>query len=318
MIKVIKAARSGKSIKLLIHSKLAGVEPPRHHGTIHASDLMKGVEFCPREWAFLDMGLIEKKGEFIGTALRMTFDHGRDLENRIRNEYLRNEIVGNWKCGVCGHEHISYSKYPKIKCPTCGWGSKWEYMELRFEDPESGVSGGIDGMIDLSEGKLRLLELKSMDKDEHKSLQAPLVEHKFRTSLYLYLADKSNLPISDMVNKEEAFILYASKSYGFKDESMREAGISDMPFSPFKEFRIQRNDALVRDLVNKATALTMWRKNRETLPGLPCGICPNGLTKRAQGCKAVGKCFSGSFASSVTWIEKGVPKHPGKQLVAGS
>lgn len=306
-------------IKHLIHKRLAGWEKARPHGTIHASELLKEKEFCPREWAFLDLGIVKKKDDYVGTAMRMTFDHGRDMEWRLRNDWLRDAMIGIWKCGICSHVHPTFGKAPKIVCPKCGWGHKWEYEETRLLDPVSGVSGGIDGFVDVGSTKAKLLEIKSMDKDEHKGLLAPKAEHKFRTALYLKLVSASPKIETDRINPHEASILYVSKSYGFKDESLKAAGIVDAPFSPFKEFLIGRDDALVRTPLNRATAVTLYRKmaGEGVGAGLPCGICVNGLTKRAQQCTAVGPCFSGSFPATITWLEEGVPKHPDKKHVVG-
>ena len=315
---LLQSMKKEVSIKHMIHRELAGWEEPRPHGTIHASELFKEREFCPREWAFLDMGVAKKKAEFLGTAMRITFDHGRDMETRLRNQWLRDYMVGYWECGVCGHTHEKFGKAPKVACSKCGWSHQWGYKEVRLLDPESGVSGGIDGFVDVGDKKLRLLEIKSMDKDQHKGLIAPLAEHKLRTSLYLTLAERSHLPESERINQQEATILYVSKSFGFKDESLSEAGIKDAPFSPFKEFAVTRDDSLAETPVAKAKALTYWRKNKESgvsSGGLPCGVCPNGLIKRAQQCTAVGACFSGSYPSTITWLENGKPRHPGKPIV---
>lgn len=318
IIKSIKAKEQAVSIKHLIHSSLAGWEDPRPHGKIHASELFKEKEFCPREWALLDLGAAKKKSEFVGTALRVTFDHGRDMEWRLRNEWLRDYMVGYWECGVCGHVHGTFGKAPKIGCPKCGWGSRWEYHESRLLDKESGVSGGIDGFLDIGQSKLRLLEIKSMDKDEHRKLVSPLAEHRVRTSLYLSLVAKSDLPHTERINQQEATILYVSKSFGFKDETLKAAGIKDAPFSPFKEFLVSRDDSLYKTPLARAKALTTYR-NKMTAgvaTGLPCGVCHNGLCKRAQQCSAVGPCFSGNYPSTITWLENGVPRHPGKSVVA--
>lgn len=303
----------------MIHRRLAGMEPPRAHGTIHASELMKEKEFCPREWALLDLGFGKKKAEFLGTCMRITFDHGRDMEYRLRNEWLRDVVVGNWECGVCGNDYGKFGKAPKIDCPKCGY-KRWEYKEVRLLDPVSGVSGGVDVFVDVGETKLRLVEVKSMDKDMHKALSAPLAEHKFRTSLYLKLAEASEYDASTRINTDEATILYVSKSYGFKDLSLKEAGIEDDPFSPFKEFPIKRDDSLLVTPLNKATALTKWRVSQAVgaAPlGLPCGVCPNALQKRSQQCPVVYQCFSGQFASEITWMEAGKVRHEGKKVVVG-
>lgn len=312
-LKIVQSLKKDVSIKDMVHKRLAGWEKARPHDTLHASDLMKDLEFCPREKAFLSMGVVKQKDQFIGTALRITFDHGRDMERRFRNEWLRDAMVGKWECSVCGHPHSTFGKVPTIKCPSCGF-ERWSYKEPRFTSKQSGVSGGIDGLVDVGETKVRILELKSIDKDEFKKLAAPLAEHKFRTALYLRLADESGVPEAARINTKQAHIVYVSKSFGFKDESLKDKGISDAPFSPLKEFVVERDDNLVATPVNKAYAYTHWRNNQDA-PGLPCGICVNGLTQRAQKCSAVAQCFSGKYQSRYTWLENGDIRHKGKELV---
>lgn len=314
-LKIIKAIKQDKqvSVKNLIHSRLAGYEAPRSNERLHASDLMKDKEFCPREHAFLRMGVAKKKAEFISTALRLTFDLGRFYESQIREVYLRDIAVGYWACGICGHTHSTFGKEPKIKCPQCGWGHKWEYQEPRLTSAISGISGGIDILIDVGEPKLRLVEIKSMDKDEFRKLEAPLAEHKWRTTLYLRLAEEDSGPISGRINCKVGHIIYVSKSFGFKDTQLKADGIKDAAFSPFKEFEIVRDDSMSLITHEKAKALKVWADDNSK--GLPCGICPNGLSKRAQGCTAVTPCWSGSYPATISWYENGVIRHPGKIAV---
>lgn len=300
------------TLKFELHKRIAGWEDPRPHFPLRASDLLKDkAEFCPREHAFMDMGVAHKKGSFVGTSLRMTFNHGNFMERQIRNVYLRDMVVGIWECGVCKAVHPNFGKAPSTSC-QCGW-QKWEYQEPRFADDVSGVSGGIDMLLEIGQPKLLIVEIKTMAPDEFKTLVAPLAEHKFRTSLYLKLAESSKWAASDRVNTKQSKILYVTKSFGFKDETLKPAGIKDAAFSPFKEFDIERNDAIIATPMNKAKVLKVWR---DTKQGMPCGVCANGLTKRAQGCPAISSCFSGKYQSTLTWMESdGKPKHPGKTVV---
>lgn len=301
------------SIKQTLHKRLAGWEEPRAHFPLRASDLLKkDSEFCPREHALLDMKVAVKKGSFVGTSLRMTFDHGKDTEERIRNKYLRDMAVGTWTCGVCDFPLPQFGKAPRCKCPTCGW-ENWRYDEPAFSSASTGIHGHIDILLDVGSTKLRLVELKTMAPDEFKTLVAPLAEHKARTSLYLSLASESSWEPSKRVNTEEATILYVSKAFGIKDDSLRAAGIKDAAFSPFKEFTIKRDDTLITTPLAKARVLKIWRDNPKV--GLPCGVCVNGLSKRAQGCSVVSACWSGSYPSVLTWPVAGEARHPGKKVV---
>lgn len=320
-LKILKSMKKDVSVKHMIHKAVAGYEEPRGLKHIHASEVTRtDLEFCPRFWAYVDAGVVALKPEFISTVLRMTFDHGRDVESRLQNDWLREFAVGHWRCKGCNHLHDVFSKAPKINCPKCGMGHLWEYEEVRFMDPVSGTSGGVDLFLDVGEKKLRLVEIKTMDKDMHKGLKAPLAEHKQRTSLYLTLVEKSGTDEAKRINTKEATIIYVAKAYGFKDTSMKEAGIVDAPFSAIKEFTIKANPKDHVNYLNRAETLTHWREliaTDEGHHGMPCGICPNGLTKRAQKCPAVGPCFSGNYPSTITWRENGKPVHEGKPIVVG-
>lgn len=309
----VASHQKGKSsLKMMVHKAVARYEEPRSPHVLHASDLMKdGVEFCPREHALLRLGVSKKKKQFVGTALAITYQHGRDLEHHIRNQWLREHVVGYWRCGVCSNRS-NFGKAPKTKCGKCGWGSQWTYEEVRFESSVSGISCGIDVLVNTGELKFRIGELKTLDKDAFKKLVAPLAEHRFRTSLYMKLVEESTLPFSPQINTSEAALLYTAKSFGVKDESMKQEGIPDSAFSPFKEFVIKRDDAIVESAVNKAIALKTWQDTPEM--GLPCGVCANGMTKRAQQCSAASACWSGKYPQAITWMEGGTLRHPGKIL----
>lgn len=311
-LKILQSLKKPVSIKMMIHSKLAGWEPGRDDGIVHASDLMKDLEFCPREWALRIAEKVKPKAQFIGTAMQITFAHGRDMEWRLRNEWLAEVAVGHWKCEVCHSTFEEFGKKPKVACKKCGY-HRWEYKEINFISPYSGVTGGVDLLVDVGEPKHRILEIKSMDKDQHKALKAPLAEHKARTSLYLKLAEESPIDGSERINTKTAHIIYVSKSFGFADTSMKDAGVSDAPFSPFKEFVIERDDSLTANLLERARMVKLFRENAGI--GMPCGICANGLEKRAQSCSVVKYCWNGTHPGVVTWPEDGKPKHSGKKVI---
>jgi hypothetical protein len=303
------------SVKFLIHAKLAGVEPPRSHSPLRASTLLKtGHEFCPREHALLDLGLGKQQGEFVGTSLRHTFNHGRDTEKRIRNVYLRDTAVGQWKCRVCKYTRSDYGHCPDPNpCPKCGYKFHWEYVEPEFDHPYYGVQVHLDVLVKFPQKpKLHVTELKTMAPDEFKNLVAPLAEHRQRTVFYLQAVAQSGLELAQRIDTSEASILYVSKAFGCKDTTLKENGIKDMPFSPFKEFVIKRDDTLNLTPLAKARVLKVWRDTQE---GMPAGICSNGLTPRAKACSTCAACYSGQHQGTLTWLEKGKPRHAGKTVV---
>ncbi len=287
------------SLKYELHKNMAKWEEARSHKNIHASELTK-PEFCARKYALLDITGKKGKGQFIGTSLRATFDLGRALENMFRDQWLpSNVIVGDWVCNRCGHQ-IYFSKRP-AKCPACTVSTLFTYAEVRVLDETTGVSGGVDVLVDLGEPRFRLVELKTMEKDGFKTLAAPLAEHRQRTSLYLKLVELSNNHLANQVNYNEGIICYVCKGFGNKDDSLKLAGLKDAPFSPFKEFFVKRNDDEATELLVKASPINLFRNSGV----MPEQICPTSFCSIAKVCPCVTECFSGKYAAGEVYDHSG-------------
>ena len=284
------------SVKDELHRRIPGYDTLRSLDTLHASDL-SSEDFCPRERVFNIMGATFRPKRFIGTSMRMTFDHGRAIENRIRNIYLRDLLVGDWYCDVCNSSGIT-GHYPKYKCFCCGY-SRWSYRELRVGDKS--CSGGLDGLIK-DGNSYRILELKTMDKDQFKTLNAPLPEHRLRSCLYMYLAEQPTqfgLDIDIITNS--AIVLYVSKSFGISDKTLKERGIEDEPFSPFKEFYVDRDDHIIQPRLKMARAVKRFRDSEGK--EIPSGVCSSPMDKRAAKCSSCQLCFSDKYKATFDWRE---------------
>lgn len=281
-----------EGLKLHVHRKLAGMDPARDLSRIHASDLTSEErDYCPREFALAQLFDLSLPSRFVGTSLRYTFDMGRMLEHKLQNEYAADIAVGHWSCIHCGD--ISVFGYRPGSCHICK-RSNFHYMESRFTSLECGASGGVDLLIRLpSEKKLRLVEIKTMVKDEFKILMAPLSEHRLRTSLYLRLVEESDSPFKSMVNMQEGLLFYMVKGFGCSDKSLIDFAIKDAPFSPFKEFYVTRDDKLTDEAVSKAKSLFDWRNQ---VGGLPNRICQTSMCKRASKCAAKKVCWKAGYA----------------------
>lgn len=283
-------ADKGVSVKALIHASLAKFEQGRSLSKLHASDLTKEDHpFCPRERVLLLLTRKQPKPQYINTSLRITFQMGSSLQQLLNEVWLPDAMVGNWVCGSCGDVR-SLSKRPRGHCGRQGIHCQWGYEEVRVIDAQTGTSGGLDALIDVGEPALRLLEVKSLDKDYFKALKAPMAEHLLRTQLYLSLVARSEL--ASAINCKLGHILYISKSYGFKDDEISDG------FSPFKEFTVPRNDQAVAYLLAMALAV----ENFKTTGGIPDGICPTSMVGRASHCPVVKECFSGMYPRQTTWI----------------
>lgn len=284
------------SLQFLLHQHLSGPESGRPFKRVHASELTKQDGLCPRLYALADILKAQPKDEWLTTSSVVTFAIGRNVERNVVDWFAdMKRIVGNWVCVSCGAVH-EFQLRP-LKCGTCG-AKVFDHRETRFESEHSGASCGVDMLIKTSDPKLRLVELKSIDKDEFKLLKAPLAEHKWRTELYLRIVAESGHPKASLLDTSEAKILYVSKGgFGCADLGLKKLGINE-GFSPFKEFSIKRNDKSTEPLSERARVVKRFRSGEI---GMPCGVCPSALSKRAMSCPVRKECFSGDYPAVYDW-----------------
>lgn len=318
-IKAIRKDKEGISIKRLLHERLAGSEPERTHKKVHASDLTKDKEFCPREFALLDLTKKIRRAVFLNTSMRTTFEEGRAIQKLIRERWLGDLAVGDWKCRSCGAEK-HYCKRPQGHCGKSSIKCAWVYREIVFQSKEN-VWGGVDLFLDVGEPKLLSVEIKTIDKDYFKALRAAMAEHKWRTNLYMRIIETSKVHVdfAKRINTRVAHIIYKARAFGMKDPEPAAWGVRGDWFSPWKEFRVARNDSETNTIIGKARCLDEFRKpkkpNNNEYGLTPCGICPTGMGKRAQQCSMVKECFSGGFPGESTWMTVKGPAHSGKKVV---
>ncbi len=273
-------------VKDLIHREVGGYEPARRRVEIHASDLTKDLEYCPREVRLMELMDKKQKDEWIPGNLRLTWDEGVMKQHRLNNVYLRKFMAGAWYCKFC-RTTVMWSEGPpksggKLGDNICP-GHDWEYQEPFFIDPVSEAQGSVDALIKLpGHEKLRMTEVKIMATSMFRTLKAPLAEHKLRTLLYLALIARSEHEHKYEIDMHKASILYWLRGHGVKDENGE--------ISPFKEFVIKRDDDAVGHLFEKARALTVGRGS-STLPGQ---ICIHQMCPRAEKCPVSRECFAGA------------------------
>jgi len=235
--------------------------------------------------------------------LRHTFDMGRDIQKRINEVYLRDYMVGMWRCRRCNAKW-GPSLYPKSGDCLDDDPHDIEYHEYRLYDKEHHLTGGVDAFVWPGFGKWKLVEIKSIDKDYFKDLKAAKSEHRLRTQLYLWMASRDPAIAAD-VDTSSAVVLYVSKSFGFKGQGRK----GDSPFSPYKEFLVKRNDDALQPYLERAKSLVV----AEQLGKTPCGVCVNSAAPRAKTCSVATVCWNGQHPWEITWRNKaGTPTHHGR------
>lgn len=274
---------------MALHRKMSGMDPARSTTIVHASEVTS-AGFCPREYALLDITGKARKGSFLGTSLRYTYDIGRAMERELQNNWAVHLAVGHWACINCGFE-FDFGPVPSGPCLECGC-QYVQYMESRFVSQVSGISCGIDLLVNLpGESLLRVVEAKSWDKDIWVNQEAPDQEHRLRTNLYLRIIDESGSPYRDKINRQEAIVFYMMKGFGKKDTTIKQHGIRDTAFSPFKEYTVTRNDLHTE----KQNVLGIRVKRFREKSIMPLGVCPTATCKRASTCVVKSECFSGKY-----------------------
>jgi hypothetical protein len=295
-LKKAKDFQPKRTAKFFLHHYLAGFEKARPMKVLHASELTKPDGFCPRAYALSDATATAPKGRWLSTSEQVTFQMGRDLERNVVSWFGdMGRATCHWTCLACGIQH-AFQLRP-AKCRACN-GTRFEPKEVRFESAATGASCGVDMLLALGGAKLVVHELKTMDKDEFKALVAPLAEHRLRTNFYLRIVAESTSLWAKQVDTSEAYIVYVSKGgFGCADKGLKGYGIKES-FSPFKEFRITRDDAATESTARLAKIVKQYREGEV---GMPAGICPTALSKRASGCAWKNACFSGEYAPAYHW-----------------
>jgi hypothetical protein len=288
--KLAKQLPATFSLKKYLHEHMGGYDPPRSVHVLHASEMTRDLEFCPRSFALMRSLNETPKASYVETSLRYTYDLGRLIEQGLREIWAKDIAVGDWACTSCGLLH-SFQFRP-WKCSSCSSG-RFVYREVRFTSQICGASGSVDVLVKLpGYEKAVMVEAKSMDKDMWKSLVAPMAEHRLRTNLYLRLIAESDHPYREFIDTDKAFILYMVKGYGTADASLEKLGINEN-FTPFKEYVIKRNDEETQPLVDRAIQLKLWEDGNGAVI-YPDRICEAANTSRASKCPVKTPCFAHS------------------------
>jgi hypothetical protein len=306
-IKFLKKKKADSRNLLMdhLHNAMYSQEVPRSQKQLHASHVTK--QFCPREQHIIERDKVKLKSSPINPALRYTFDEGKDKQKRFNNDWMYDYHVGNWRCSICAAMSYGKALQPDDAVDDMcheGGGHEWEYEEVVFKDPQSGIIGSIDAILDLAPPKpFTVVEVKIMKGDDFRDLQAPLAEHTLRTKLYLYLiANDTKNQLRKQIDLSKAHVLYMARGYGYKH--------IDHGISPFKDFVVERDDKAVIPYVNRAMALQLARKSKAA----PMRLCESMNCPRANSCPVKKQCFS-QPEGTISWWD-GKKTHKGADMIA--
>lgn len=264
------------SLKYILHSEMAKTEPGRPYTTLHASDLTS-EDFCPQAFVAARDNNLKPESTFVGTSLRATFDTGHALQDLLNTKWAVDTCIGTWQCVACGWLQ-SFCHRPD-SCQSCDC-QEFMYVEEVFE--AFGASGSVDYILDTGDQYV-IVEVKTIVKDDFRTLKTALAEHRLRTLLYLELVANCGDERAAKIDTSYAIVLYICKGFGCKDDFASVNGLKDAPFSPFKEFLIDRDTSTVSGLIKLA---------KSTMPGeAPIKACLDVAEYQRKRCRYKQYCW---------------------------
>jgi hypothetical protein len=288
------------SPRYLLHKHLSDYQESRPLKNVHGSEVTKDGGICARMYALADLTGGQVPPEWLTTSQAVTFELGHMLEARIIHWFADIGVARtNWRCTACGF--TAQLCVRPDDCEKCG-NAAFAPENYRFMSKKTGVSCGIDCFLAMpGMDLLKILEIKTIDKEEFKELKAPIAEHRIRTNLYMRSIAESADPAHLGIDTSLATILYTTKGgFGCKDEVIKTWGLHDA-FSPFREYEVKRKDADTEDMLTPAKRLLMFRQG---LLGMPGPICSTALTARAKDCPFRKDCFNGKFPEGMPNAKK--------------
>ena len=237
-------------------SNILSINTVRNVQKLHYPRASSLYSACIRQ---LVIGTAKKleKTEVVGFSRQLTFDIGSAVHSWIQNSdsYFGIQRRGVWECTACGKERI-FGKPPTLPCKRCGAdvaASRYKEVELLMHTPYC-VTGHPDLFIEPigAPGKIRVVELKTMNGDKFSKLLTPLVEHVWQIQTYMWACHKMAFELSVRIDDSCGYIVYVSKK-----ETQGEL--------PIKVFPVMKDERILTEIKTKLRLYGNSLKSR-TLP----------------------------------------------------
>lgn len=251
-------------------------------GYIHGSSL---IGMCPRRQCLTILS--GGGGSKVPRACdRLLWAIGRAVEAHIRGQFIeavqRVGVIGEWRC-KCGGLSSEGLFVRRTKCKTCQ-GALQKYGELTLLDHDARIAGNPDLMyLRPDNHKVRVVEIKSINKKEFDALTEPKINHVQQAMIYRRLAILNQMEVDDSIS-----IIYGCKDYAFRGIPYHEFHVANKPEHDGALDRMWTSARLVRDFVLALKA------NPESSPPLPARLtlCPHPNTITAKDCDQCHACHA--------------------------
>lgn len=212
----------------------------------------------------------------ISPQLERIFGNGHGMHDRWR-DYLESTgaLMGVWECANwIKHTNPKFygtnSKLGCLKPDKCDCGeSKFYYHEVGFLDPETMWGGHVDAIIDhkifsqkrnghivLPDEELFIIDFKSINSFDFKSLDRPKPEHITQMQIYLYLSglkygkfvyeDKNNQSVKEFLVVADPAILTIKKAEAIALKNVVTMSINGKHYLPKRGFSTRAHPSCQR------------------------------------------------------------------------
>jgi CRISPR/Cas system-associated exonuclease Cas4 (RecB family) len=243
---------------------------------VHPSEMTKD-SWCPRVPYYRIAG-VPSEPEEISFSLANIFAEGHSIHDKYQQWFWDMGVLwGRWKCNDCGDSFFATS--PK----ACNCGGSLRYREVPLFSEEHHLIGHADGAVVCEDGKIRLIEIKTVGlgtvrieapalfrqyADGSKpldklwmSVNRPFPSHLKQGNLYLHMAPKCHEFLADT---DEMIFIYEWK-----------------PTQAVREFVVGYSPSVVQSLLDDAKAIKA---------SLSTGVAPDRPHWSAAGAKVCRKC----------------------------
>lgn len=240
-------------------------ESRTHEGYTHVSALLN---FCPRAFRLIkEHGINDARS--VRSCDRVMWAIGRSVESHVRNQFFKAHkpsMVGIWHC-TCGRLKRSGGWIHSV-CDQCGTPAD-HYAEKTLFDHDNMIVGNPDLLIS-QDGKLRVIEVKSINKKDFDALTKPKPDHVFQLNHYVRMLGAEA--------HDTNVVFYTSKDYQWA--------------SPYKEYHVGRNEQKAAIDLSLRNAKEFNDSARDgTLPER-LRACDSPSSSRAKKCPACVHCFN--------------------------
>lgn len=235
---------------------------------------------CAREEAIGTLLKLKKSSRLFHANVHM-MNFGTAFHYWVQNNpdmfFEKDTFLGYWDCTACGYER-RFGIKPTSRCEQCGaLPGATVYREYHFRlDYPYRVSGKVDGILEVSPGVYRFLDIKTDGAKEDKVTATGNDISQVASYMYFHQFDKGKYKLPIEIDQRVGYVLYFKKLMNAK--------------APHKTFKVQPTDRLLDPLIKKAELLGTAVKTGE-LPE-PAEICVTNrwTNTRAKNCSRGKEC----------------------------